>query len=80
MLLTLQPSQGFEHLLLELACPGQISLGVQRLGQVAHRRQCVRVVGSKHALRALQDLTFNIFRLSISTLGMQHCGQTRQRV
>jgi hypothetical protein len=38
VLLPQQSSHGLEHQLLDLACPVQISLCVQRLGLVVHRR------------------------------------------
>lgn len=42
--LTRKSSHGLQYLLLELACPSQISLRAQRHGKIVHGCQCVWVL------------------------------------
>jgi hypothetical protein len=70
---------GLERLLLELLGPYQISLRFQRLGQLEHRCQCVRVLLTQQTSTGLEHLLMELAGRAKISLHVQRPGQVVHR-
>ena len=73
MFLAQHPAAGLQHLFLKRPRAGQVALGPERVGQVAHAGEGVRVFLAQHPAEGLQHLFLKRAGAGQVALGSRAC-------